>query len=207
MTLAMSITTVIGLSLAGVSLALSNSYGHSQDYYSTMQSGRTTMHRMQDALRCAKLITGATDTSMIFWAQDDQDANAGTINKSEIVMWYFDRSSSMIKQCKIVYPDSLKASLNSNLTLSQVTITPSLNCIVTSDTYSKWTILATDVSDFHLVPDKAAPYTTYVKIDMTIRGADNTQPGTRILSAAQLRADSTGKVSLQNGTYVLDTTR
>lgn len=206
LTLAMVITSVIGLSIAGVSLALSDSYARSQDYYASLQCGRSTISQMQDTLRRARLITGATDQALIFWAQDEEGSDAGYINKAEIKLWVYDSANSQIRQCCIAYPASQKSLLNTRLTLSQVTVTPSTNCIATTDAYSQWTVIATDVKDFHIRLDQAAPLTKCVMLDITIGGSTNAASAatnTRFQNAVRLRADATSLVTQQNGQYVL----
>lgn len=201
--LAVAITSIIGLSIAGVSLALSRSYAHTQDFYSNLQTGRTSMSRMQDMLRKTKLVTSAGSDCLVVWTGDQEGTGFGQINRQELVMWIYNSAASEIRQYSIVYPDALLSALNVVQPLSTVLAAPSLTNLVNTDIYSQSTVIATDVRAFRVTLDQAAPMARCVKLEITV---GSVSAPVKLESAVRLRADATSKVVIQNSQYVLDTT-
>ena len=81
-TMAMVVISVIGLTVAGVAMALSTAQDNSQDYYQCIQTGRVSMLRLQDMLRRARLVTEVFDTGLVIW-ESDTNGNR-TIDLSEL---------------------------------------------------------------------------------------------------------------------------
>ena len=65
MVMAISITAITGLAVAGVTVALSNAHAHSETFYQSLRTGHFVMHRLQNGLRCARLVT-ATNNNAYF---------------------------------------------------------------------------------------------------------------------------------------------
>ena len=189
--MAMAITSIIALSIAGVSLVLSTSYAQTQGFYANLQSGRAAMNTMQSALKKAKLVTGVSSSSLLFWAEGVNDADQGQINRGEMVLWTYDSTTKQLKQAQIVYPPSAVA-MNTTLSLTSAATTPTANSLPATDVYAQWKVLANDVRAFSVTLDQAAPLTRCVKLKITT--GDSAHQVT-LESAVRLRADSTSNVT------------
>jgi prepilin-type N-terminal cleavage/methylation domain-containing protein len=91
LTMAIAITSVIALSVAGVSMGLSRAYANSEGYYQTSQNARSAMMGVQSLLRKAKLVLSVSDDGVVFWAQDVN--GDGRINRSEVTTLIYDKES------------------------------------------------------------------------------------------------------------------
>ena len=82
-----AIMSVIGLSVAGVSVALSTAHANSQSAYENIQASRNTLIGIQRVLNRARLIVATDSQTVLYWVGD---ANGdGAINISELVaLWY-----------------------------------------------------------------------------------------------------------------------
>jgi prepilin-type N-terminal cleavage/methylation domain-containing protein len=201
MVMAMAITSIIALSIAGVSLVLSRSYAQTQGFYSNLQSGRAAMNSMQSTLRKAKLVTGASSSSLLFWVEAIDGVNPGQINRGEMVLWTYDAAAFQLKQAQIAYPSSASA-MNTTLSLANASTTPTANTFPATDVYTQWKVLANDVQAFSVSLDQAAPLTRCVKLKITT--GDSAHQVT-LESAVRLRVDTTAKVTPNgSGSYDLN---
>ena len=202
--LAIAITAMTGLAVAGASHAVLSAYGTSDDHYEQLQIARGAMHQSRLALRKARLVVNGTTTSLIYWAEDAN--NDGAINVSELAELAYNRADREIREYRVVIPDSLSQqqqdALNVAIALSSVTGSPgSASGLIRDSSYVVWRLVASDVRyvAFGAVP--AAPLARTVTIRITV-GTGETSLTLR--SAVTLRADLTGEVGLSQGQYVLD---
>lgn len=187
---------VIGLSIAGVSRALSSCYAQSETIYADSQVTRSAMTQVQAVLRRAKLVTAASGTALVVWLQDTN--GDGKIQTNELMYIMLDSSTKQVKQCQAVYPQSITPS---TLLLQNLTTISSASQVVTADPYKQWTTLATEVNSFKVAVDHAAPLSTLITIQMSVGS------GTSVCTARGavcLRADATDQVVKSNNQYSLD---
>jgi prepilin-type N-terminal cleavage/methylation domain-containing protein len=192
--MAMAITAVIGVAVAGVAGALSTNYSQNMDYYNNVQSARSAMSYMRDSLRKAKLVTASSDDTIVLWLDAN---NNGRINNSEIRCWMV--VSGELKELKIVYPSGMEA-LDGTVALFPLTLVAAVPALLQANAYKTWTYLAGNVTDFSVGVEPAAPLGRLVKLSLVCG-----DPGQAInlRTAVALRASSTALVSLTGGVYSL----
>ena len=200
--LALAITSVIGLAVAGVSSAIGNVSERADAYYEYLQSGRVATSKIEQMLRPALLVTAASESKMVVWMNDDYDP--GQINASEIAQIYLDTSTHELLEITTEFSDSLNnnqiQALDVVINLSDVTSLSSLDLGIGHDTYDVTRVLARNVQSFEITPDTAAPLTRLVKFKLVIGDGDQTVTQ---YGAITLRAPSTESVAVQDGKYIL----
>lgn len=201
--MAMAIAAMIGLSIVGVSAALSGAYAQSQDFYQCLQTGRSTMARIQAAVRKAKLVTYVSPTRLLLW-QDDLNGD-GQINLLEISAIAFDAPSRQVRLYTHEFPQSLGdlavAALNQKISLSTA-MSASTVASAMSGPYIKFVILADDVKNFKVSAVTAPPLTQVVQ--MTLKAAKGKR-SIKFRSAVSLRAGKVDYVGASGTSYYLST--
>lgn len=200
--MAMSVTLVIGLAVAGVGSALSNVQASSDQYYKHMHNGRVATIRLQATVRKAQLVTAASSGALLIWATDER--SPGQINVSEIVSVYRDPATRQLIERSIVFPDTMSGDLRSMLDtvvpLSAVTDISVADNPIGPAQYDLQRVLAHDVDDFEVYCDTPAPLTRMVKFRLTV--GDNADV-VRVHGGAALRADKVADVGKSGDDYVL----
>lgn len=201
---AVSITTVVALSVAGVSISLSSAYASTSDYQQSIQTGRIATLRIQNLLNKAKLVTASSDGLLVIWADD---ANGDRkINLNEMAVLTCDLPACEIRQYRVVFPDSMDeatlAALNHEMSLASAMNASSVTNMLKTNTYSKLTVIATDVRDFKVETSPDPPNTVLMGIQITV-GSGATSLTVR--NAGKLRVNMTGYVGIADGQYVLST--
>lgn len=192
--LAMFITALIALTTAGVAGALSYSYNHTQNMTETLQSQRYVMGSIEKVIRTAKLVTATTTSGMIVWAGDANSNKA--IDLNELVKIDFDSANHQVVQESL---PTVSGALNATLTLATANVFNTVKTQMDSAglaNYRVSRVLATNVRDFQVRADVAAPRTTVVLIRMT---AGEDDQAVTVTDSIHLRADNTSAVSVSNG--------
>lgn len=202
--MAMVVVAIIGAAVAGVAMALSTAYAHSQGFYQYMQNARISMLRIQNTARKAKLVTAATSQDAVFWT-GDQNAN-GLINLSEVTILSYDAPAKQVKEYRVVFPASMdpmtRGALDGVVPLSTLITVPSANLLVKTNIYCQTFVLADDVMYFRLGARPLPPLSKMLTVDLTVGREDN---NLQLRSACALRADATAYVGIgATGEYVLD---
>jgi len=202
MTIAMVITAMTGLSVAGVTMVLGEANDRGQDFYQSVQTGRSAVMKIQTLIRGAKLVTASTSTSLVLWAEDtDGD---GLISLSETVLLTFDTQAREIRVYRVVYPATMaeetRAALDASKSLADLASVSTVTTTITCDTYCSSTVLAPDVSAFRLSVWPAVPMTKLVRFQLTVGLGTS---AVTLRSAASTRAGATGRVQVVNSEYVL----
>jgi len=200
--MAISMTVVVGLAVAGMTAALSNVQANSERYYKHLHNGRAGTNRLQATLRKARLVTAASDDALILWATDVRDP--GQINVSEIVGVYRDAATGQLIERSVVFPDSLsqvtRAALDMVIPLSDVTDITAVDDPMEPPQYDLQRVLAHDVDSFKVYCDTPAPRTRMVKFTLTV--GENAE-AVEMTAGATLRADWVDKVGESGGEYFL----
>ena len=196
-----SIASVIGLAVVGVSTALSTAYAHSQDYYQCIQSGRAGMRRVQSLLRKAKLIPAVSDDSLVIWREDATED--GKINLDEITVLEYDASARAVRRRQVVFPDSMQQAVRDAMNVeiplySLTSFSEAAGWI--RGAYATSTEIVAGVESFEVSPMTAPPLSRLIRIELV------TQEGPkqiRLRSAVTLRADRVESVGMSEDGYVL----
>ena len=201
--LALAITTVIGLAVTGVAAAVSNLNQRAEAYFECLQNGRVAAAKLETMLRPALLITAASGSNMVVWTNDTADV--GKINVSEVAKIFLDTTTKKLVLRTTVYPSTLTASqitgLDKPINLNDLV---SASVATSAPTYVQYDVVSTlacNVQSFAVYPDVPGPLTRLLKFKLVISvgGQTVTQYG-----AVTLRAPSTSKVFVSNGSYVLN---
>ena len=201
--IATSVTVVIGVAVAGVSVALGNLHEESEEYYEFLQTGRVAVNRLQATLRAAGLVTASSPTAMVIWARDHRDP--GHINISELIGVYHDPTTNRMMDHRIVFPpemsEDMQTALDIRVTLAQATDVDLAEGVFKLPQYDEHRVLANHVKELRLSSDAMPPMARLVKFRLKVgKGAGTV----RITGGAALRADKTAYVGLVDSQYVLD---
>ena len=194
--MAVAIMSIIGLSIAGASMALSNAYDNGQEYYECIQTARVTMLRLEEMVRTSLLVTDANMYGS-FWLWREDTNGDGRINVSELSWIMWNAQKRELYHNRVEFPDywsSYMADMHD--TVVDVNQATSENIVMfvygSYGTYLSKTVLADDVTNFNVAASPEAPLAKTVTITMTImRGGREIT----LRSAASLRADRTDHVA------------
>jgi type II secretory pathway pseudopilin PulG len=196
--MAAAITSLVGMTVAGAASALSYSYNQKQNKAELLQSQRVAMNNIEKVIRTGKLVTATTGSGLIVWTGDTNGNNSMDLN--ELVKIEFDSAKHQVVQQSL---PGLTAGLNSSLTLASANSYAATKMSMDSairGTYLNSTVLATNVQDFQVKTDVAAPKTTVVLIRMST-GQEAEE--VTVTNSVHLRADLTSAVSFSNNIPVL----
>jgi len=202
--IAMAITAITGLAVAGVSMALSRAYAHSENFYQYLQCSRAGIRHTQEVFSEAKLITAADGDTTVLWHKDINDD--AQINLSEIKLIDHDSENNEVAEYSIVFPDDMspatRAALDENRDLSWAMDIPDVRNELLGHNYCQKKLLATDVTSFSVSCQTSPPRTRLVQMTFDVGRPEHS---IKLRSAAMLRADRTAYVGISDGEYVLET--
>ncbi len=200
LTIAITITSVIGLSIAGATVALSRANQDTNTFYQSLHTARSAMMRIQRTIYQAKLLTACTGTTVVLWAEDTNVD--GKINADEVALIKLDADNREVVLMRQAFPAALAAALNVELKLSDITDAGNVDNDLDYSSYTQTTVLAVDVSDFLVTAKPNPPLTKLADIRLSV-GTGIQQVTLR--SASTMRGDKTGKVGVHDGKWVLTT--
>ena len=200
--LGLVITSMIGLTVAGASMVLSNAHFQSQQYYDCLQTARIAMRWIESDIRRSSLVTDVENGLMLWEGDTNGD---GQINFSELTLITHDSSSGQVTRHRAVFPAGMSqeaiVAINTPFPLDQmVQAANSMALWMTSNAYVQSTTLATNVEMLDILPAQEPPMTTRLHIRLVV-----TEGGQYVTlrSAAKLRADRTEDVYVADGDYIL----
>lgn len=199
LTMAMVVVSVMGVTVAGVAMALSTAQDNSQDYFQCIQTGRVTMLRLQDIVRRARLITDVSDIGMVIW---EGDANGDRkINLAELKLISWDESTQRVIRRCVKYPEGWPERVTGlGVPLYAATFQSWSTFQSGFESFIEEITLAENVEAFSVQTTPAAPLAKSVSVQMTIRLSDRSLT---IRDGASLRADWTDRVENVDGSYTL----
>ena len=202
--LGLAVLSLVGLSVAGLSVALSNAYADGEEFQRSLQTSRSTMLKLQSTIRKARLITGQNGNDLLLWTDDGNED--GGINLTEVKMLRWEPSSGEIREFRIVIPESISPALreafNFPIGLDTLVTNPGMIAsMLSSHVWSEERVLAGGVSGLALTGEPSIPTSCMLKMNIT---AGSVPREASLRSVVKLRADATGCVKQQDGTWVLD---
>ncbi len=198
----LSITVLTGLTIAGVTTALTNAYSSTEQFHEHLQVARTAMNDIQKMVKKSKLVTAVSDDKTVFWAEDTN--GDGQINHSEVSILRYKSSAGKLQEYRVQYPDDMSQSMRDALDvvepLAGLTNAQSVFRRFKNDSYIVKTTLSTGVKTFSLAASPDPPFSKLVGIDLEIGSAGSSMT---LRSACALRADAVGRVGISDDEYVL----
>lgn len=198
MTMAVTITAITGLSVAGATFALSRAHQETEGFYQSLHTARSAMMRIQRTVQRAKLITACSGPMLVLWF-NDTDGN-GRINADEVLVLVFDTAASEIRWCQKVFPDAVRAALNVEVPLYDLVDATTVLSDVAGSAYAQTTVLASDATDFNAAASPPPPLANRVDLRLSV-GSDKNMITLR--SAATARGPRTAQVQVVDTQYVL----
>ena len=204
--MAVGVTAIIGVGIAGVAMALSTAHEHGKNYGENMQEARCVTRRIGRGVRGAHLVTCVDSDGMVFWAGDD---NAdGKINVSEIAILLAPSNdfAGQLREFRVEFPDDMAANTRLALDvakpLSSLGTTSGAYGMLHSEYpgYRQVRSLCENVLEWRVAVDVNPPMTRRVEAELRV-GSDRRWVPVHI--SASLRADRTSWVCVDEGTYVL----
>ena len=202
---AVSITAVIGLSVAGLAVSLSHAQTRSDVMNDCIQSARTAMLGMEATIRRARLLTGAEEERAVAWLGDANEDAA--INLNELVLICHRSGPGTVEQWQVIFPDGMPpgrlAALNVARSLSEAGDVDGIRTLMSQPLYRHYLsqrVLATNVVDFRLATDAAAPFARLAALRLAVGPADQRL---KLTNAVRLRADAVDCVEMIGDVPVL----
>jgi len=195
--LALSVMSVIGLTVGSVAVALSHAQSHTDALTESIQSGRSGLLAIQSYVRRAKLVTAVETNGLVVWLGDANED--GKINVSELAMIAYDSASRQVVVSELSFPDTLPGAMREALNIPRTLASVDDNDKVAREFdrglyvgYLAKTPLATNVEQFEVVTDEAPPLSRLVGLRITVGAAADRQ--ITLTSSVRLRADATADV-------------
>ncbi len=208
MVMSITITAVIGLAVAGASIALSSATSDGDDYYNCIQMGRGAMKQLRQEIEKARLIVGVgrNGTRLILWSGDANDN--GTIDMTELRATEYDPSTGTITAYSVVFPpewsEGTREAHDLDLSLADAVSFSVEGDWNVHESYISSRTLGTDVESLVFsIPDDG-PVSRLVRIHMTVGVGDRQ---ITLQESVALRASATGYVCESDGVYVLELPR
>lgn len=190
--LAMAIASVVGLSVAVVSTALSTAHEHSMENDVHVQTARSVIRRIESEIRKSKLVVKQGATELALWSSDADES--GSINISELKVIGYDASADRVELTRVVFPDDMDATtreaLDIEISLSEINDASSVTDEILNQlpSYVQQTTLADNVLDVSVSTDEPPPKTRVVKFKVQIGTPES---NVTLYGGAALRADRT----------------
>jgi hypothetical protein len=167
--MAIGITSVLGLTVAGVGMGISNAYNTNESHYECMQLGRTTLATLQGQVEGAKLVGYASGSQLILWASDaNNDCN---INLNEIQIVKLGGGTATCYQVDLSsLSPSQQAAMNVTVPLATLLAPNTAWTTVGKNVYCKSTTIATGLVNLAFAANlpAASPKARMVSIDVTV---------------------------------------
>ncbi len=201
--MAMSITSIIGLTVAGASMGLSSAHNQGEDQYDSLATARSAMRQVQRSLQKAQLITTVYgDSRVVYWAGD---ANGdGQINLSELRLMRYGSWDGEIREYSLVFPEewsqAVRDSSDLQVSLAWAMYYPNVENSLVGGSYTRTRTIATGVTGFWISTSSNPPMSTFVNVKVAV-GEINT--ATMLTGAVSMRADLTRFVGISENQYVL----
>lgn len=185
MVIAMSILSIIALTVAGAAMALSDSYSQATGYGDSVQIARTTMRYLQSLIVNAQMITCAGPTYFVVWRDANND---GLFNVSEITTIEYNSATKSILEYRVGFPATWDAATlaawNASMPLAQVNVLSAIHqwMTVQYSPYQTVTTLADDVTGFTVYGEKTGTANKW--LETTVRAGSGTRTFTLTSGAA-----------------------
>ena len=204
--MSITMTALVGLSVAAASMALSSATSDGDDYFDCIQGGRNAMRQLCSEIEKSRLIV-TTDNSgqrLVIWAGDAN--NNGQIDLTELRMVEYDPSTKTVKGYAVVYPPnwsvSLREAYDPDLSLAVAASSSVLDRWMVDSSYVQSRTIGTGVESLAFTLPSAGPVSRLVRIRMTVRTGDR---DLTLQESVALRAPATGYVTQPDGgAYVLN---
>jgi type II secretory pathway pseudopilin PulG len=203
--LSISVTALIGLAVASVSVGLSNAYHSTDEMEDAVQTGRAAMNHMEELFRGSKLVLAQSHNQVAVWT-GDADAS-GSVNLDEIVLVAGDSADGVVTARSVDLSEAeagVREALNEVLALEEVDTVGKVRGRMDGGgvaNYKQELVLADEVSGFNVETDQGAPYTGCLSLRMTVgQGGEQITLNTSVA----LRADAREYVGEVGGRPHLD---
>jgi len=200
--LALAITSIVGASIAGVSIAISTACEHGRDFYESNSTGRAALFRLTKTIRNARLVTDAGSGYLIVW---DADHNGdGKINQDELSLIDYNFEEKTITREQVVLPEDATAETRATwagrVNLDDADSRLGVLTPIEFNAYYAPVVIAENVHEFVVSTSPAPPMTNCVDLKVTVGSGDG---AVTLRTAATLRADSRDTVMEADGTYFI----
>ncbi len=203
--MSITMTALVGLSVAAASVALSSATSDGDDYFDCIQGGRNAMRQLASEIAESRLIvtTDNSGTRLVLWAGDANDN--GQINLTELRLIDYSAGSKTITEYQVVYPaawsESLRNAYDPDLSLSVAASASVTERWLVENSYVQSRTIGTGVESLTFTLPSDGPASRLVRIRMTVQTGDS---DLTLQESAALRAPATGYVSQSDGgAYVL----
>ncbi len=165
-TLALTVTAMIGLVTTGVMVAVLNAHETTDRYTQNVQSGRISLANLQSKIRTSLGVTAGGVSGLTLWTHDDDDP--GVINVEELAVLKFIPADGVVRLFAVVYPDSVpqatRDALNVTLDLDQVDSSVKALLRISATGHRQATTIASGLSALQFRYDESPPEARLVSI-------------------------------------------
>lgn len=201
--MALSITTLIGVAVAGMTMAASDAQRATDAQNDSLQAARSSLGRLEQLIRQARLISGGGSDHLALWVGDTN--GDGQINADETLYLTYLAGQRVVRMKSVRFPLNMdplyKLLLNEQVPLSLSGDVAVLDTLTGSITYVQESDVAVDVDYLEFKFDVAPPLTGAVTIAARFGQAPRTLSAN---STMHLRAGATRDVVNDGGEYVLN---
>jgi Tfp pilus assembly protein FimT len=200
--LAMAITSLIGLSIAGATMALSGACAHIDQSYENSQAANLALGRVHRIVRQSRLITACDDSSMILWRCDENED--GVINISELELVEYDAAGRLLLSRSISLSnlsEPVRQAMDAEKSLQWSTDASNVRRAIDSSVYRSAQALAENVTAFRVSVSPQCPLARTANFEIVVGEGDYQA---RAFNASTLRASRTADISTDDdGQHIL----
>jgi prepilin-type N-terminal cleavage/methylation domain-containing protein len=161
---ALAIMSLIALSIAGATGALSSAYAHSENYSDAVQSARIAMLNMGRDVRSAWLVTAMTGSSVVLWTEDANHDDM--VNQEELAVIWLDGTDLKKGRIDLSAAGASRTALNISHDIADVsTVAGASSIIAAAAGYKQYDLLASNVRSFRVWGDQAPPATRLLVLE------------------------------------------
>jgi len=199
--IAMAVTSIIGVAVAGVAATISSANASAEDYGDSVTIVRMAVDRVNQEIRKSALVVCSDAQRIVLWTGDAN--NSGYVNYNELSVLKYDPSAGTLTRYRVVFDEPWQVDYyNYTFWLSELADPTTVESWVRCSSFCRTTVLATGVTGFSGSLSPAPPLTKVVTLGVAVGEGNEAMA---VESTASLRADWTGHVYESWGQYYLDT--
>jgi len=199
--LAITITSMVAVAVAGATMALYSAYRRSEGFNDSLQTARAATRMLQAMVVEAQLITAVEPGGFAVWRDTNGD---DLINLTELVPVIHDPATNTIKKYIIEYPpewsQEMRDSCDYSIVLKDATDLDEVVNRITGDAHHRIVTLAENIETFAVYARAPGPVNTF--LETTVQAKTDSRAIT-LTTGATMEDHAVDRLQFQGGHWIL----